>query len=151
MVLPKKHTKTQPPFAPPQSASSCSLCLLLLTLHGGIPSAGDASRFLRGCPLRKCHQLGASVSRTVKRGSWARRGLLWSIWNGLVCPSVGTQGMVLGAAEREPGPLVPAPPHTASPSLWSSPQTLFYFPLLVFLTRIPHTWTKPVCNPGGHQ
>lgn len=62
--------------------------------------------------------------------------------------SVLWQGLAGGPTE-----LTPSPDHldTVLMSFWPSHRTLFYFLHMVFLTRIPHTWTEPGCYPGGHQ
>ena len=69
----------------------------------------------------------------------------------LMPPWLGSEGRVLRGRGELASLMLWPHPDTVRPSLWSSPRTLSYFPLLVFLTRIPHTWTKPSCYPGGHQ
>ena len=108
VVLPNKNKSP----ASLRSPSKCFilLCLLLLTLHCGVPSAGDASKFLCGCPLGKCHQLCFPNCEARVLGPV---GAALVCLDGPVClsvpPRLGTQGMVLGAMERELGTLVPCP------------------------------------------
>lgn len=129
---------------------------LLLTLNCGVPRTMESSRFFwnssstREMPSALCLSFPICEAR-VLGPTGACPVYLEQASESLMLPWLGSEGRVLRGC-GEPALLVLRPhPDAVRPPLWSSPRTLSYFPLLVFLTRIPHTWTEPSCYPGGHQ
>ena len=120
--------------------ASSSSCRLEIVAH----SEPRTIHVLLGrTPGGKHRWLRASAVASVKRGGWTQRRLLghWirPVWPS-ASPWLGSEGRAWGTT----GALSPHP---------SGPHPDFCFPFLAwgFLARIPHTWTKPGCYPGGRQ